>query len=242
MSIEENTKSNNSKVILYLMRHGQTIINKAGRVQGWCDGVLTDEGIKVAESVALGLCDIKFKAVYSSDLGRAIKTARIVIKANKVSGNLEVKELHELREMYFGKYEGEIEEVLFGDIFNYLNIKSFKEAFNIPDFGRAFADACATLDSTGAAENYDTLINRIMKGINKICEEVLDAGGGNVLLVVHGGMLRNLLEQLAPNSNVNEIDNSSISLVEYEDGNFNVISINDMSYKEKGEKIKGMQI
>lgn len=25
------------------MRHGQTILNKANRTQGWCDGVLTKE-------------------------------------------------------------------------------------------------------------------------------------------------------------------------------------------------------
>lgn len=240
MSLNGNNKStnNNKKVVLYLMRHGQTIINKAGRVQGWCDGVLTDKGIKVAESVALGLSDIEFKAVYSSDLGRAIKTARIVIEANKVSENLEVKELPELREMYFGKYEGEIEKILFSDIFKYLNVNSFEEAFNIPDFGRAFADACATLDGTGAVENYDALIKRIMKGINKICEEVLKEGGGNALVVVHGGMLRNLLEQLDKNVNVSNIENSSVSLVEYEDGEFNILSTNDMSYKEKGERIK----
>lgn len=235
MKGEKDNNIENKKVVLYFMRHGQTIINRAGRVQGWCDGVLTDEGIKVAERVALGLSDIEFKAVYSSDLGRAIKTARIVVEANKASENLQVKEVPELREMYFGKYEGEREELLFGDIFKYLNVESFEEALNIPDFGRAFADACATLDSTGAAENYNTLISRIMKGINIICEEVLSLGGGNALLVVHGGMLRNLLEQLDQNSDISEIENSSVSLVEYEDGKFNIISINDMSYKEKGK-------
>ncbi len=84
---------NNGRVILYLMRHGQTILNKAGRTQGWCDGVLTKEGVEVAVNAGLGLSDVKFKAVYSSDLGRAVKTARIVIMKNKANRDLQLKEL-----------------------------------------------------------------------------------------------------------------------------------------------------
>ena len=30
---------NSGKVILYLMRHGQTILNKAKRTQDWCDEI-----------------------------------------------------------------------------------------------------------------------------------------------------------------------------------------------------------
>ena len=119
---------NAGKVNLYIMRHGQTILNKAGRTQGWCDGVLTKEGIEIAVNAGLGLSDIEFKAAYSSDLGRAIKTARIVIEKNKVSNNLQLKEVEGLREVCFGKYEGELEEVKFNDILKFLNVSSFKEA------------------------------------------------------------------------------------------------------------------
>lgn len=236
-----SSNSENNKVVLYLMRHGQTIINRAGRVQGWCDGVLTDEGIEVAKSVALGLRDIEFKAVYSSDLGRAVKTARIVVKENKASYNLQVKEIPELREAFFGKYEGELEEILFGDILKHLNVESFKEATEkYPDFGRAYADTCAAIDETGAAENYTTLITRVKKGIMNIIEEVSASGGGNVLLVVHGGMLRSVLKEFDPFVVIDRMDNSCVNVVEYENGKFKVLSVNDLSYKEKGEKLRGL--
>jgi len=223
------------------MRHGQTIVNRAKRVQGWCDGVLTDEGIDSAESVALGLKDIEFKGVYSSDLGRAIKTARIVIKENIAGEDLQVIEVPELREIFFGKYEGEFERIMIGDIFNHLNIQSFEEAMNIPDFGRVYVNTCAALDETGYAENYDQVITRVMKGINSICNEISVKGGGNALLVVHGGIIRNILKELDKEVIITAMDNSSISLVEYESGHFKVISTNDMSYKEEGEKIKMIQ-
>ncbi len=227
-----------SKVTLYLMRHGQTIINKAERVQGWCDGVLTEEGIEVAENVAYALRDIEFKAVYSSDLGRAIKTARIVLKENISSENVELIELPELREVYFGKYEGEKEIIMMNDILKHLNLKSFDEIFKFSDSGRAFTDSCAALDETKKAENYDQVIERIMKAINLICTKVEGNGGGNVLVVVHGGILMNLLENLDNNLELTGIDNSSISLVEYEDGIFNVVSVNDLSYYNKGLEIR----
>lgn len=224
-------------VKLYLMRHGQTIINKAERVQGWCDGVLTDEGVKVAESVALGLRDIEFKAVYSSDLGRAIKTAKIVIKANRASKKLELVELDELREACFGKYEGEFEKVMKKDMLKYLNLESLEEAIKIPDFAKAFANTCAALDDTGTAENYDKLISRIKKGLNKIIEDAVKNGGGNVLVVLHGGVLRSLLDTIDKTLKLEEIKNSSISIAEYIDGKFKVAAVNDMSYKIKGDKI-----
>jgi probable phosphoglycerate mutase len=232
---------NNEIVKLYFMRHGQTIINKANRVQGWCDGVLTEEGLKIAELTAKGLRDIEFKAVYSSDLGRASKTAKIVINANRASKNIKLKEMSELREMCFGKYEGELEAVFAKDLMTYLKVSSFKEAMEkYPDFGRAFADTCAALDDTGIAENYESLIRRIKSGIDKIIEEVLELGGGNVLIVVHGGMLMNLLNFIDENLDINFIENSSISLVEYENKKYKIISVSDMSYKIAGEKIEAI--
>lgn len=228
-----------SKVNLYFMRHGQTILNKAERTQGWCDGVLTEEGIEVAKDAAAGLSDIEFKAVYSSDLGRAIKTARIVIEGNKVSSNLKVNEVPDLREVYFGKYEGEREEIMRRDMLNYFKMDSFEEVMKkIPEFDKAFNNTCAALDETGMAEDYDTLMKRVKRGVKNISEHISLQGGGNVLLVVHGGMLRTLLATIDKNIDVREMENSSVSMVEYDNGNFKVLSVNDMSYRIKGEKLR----
>jgi probable phosphoglycerate mutase len=232
------SNTNNGKVILYFMRHGQTILNKAGRTQGWCDGVLTKDGIEVAVNTGLGLSDIKFEAVYSSDLGRAIKTAQIVIKENQASSNLELKELEGLREVCFGKYEGELESIQFNDILKSLNVSSIQEAEQKYDFQKEYCNSCAALDETKQAEDYDTVIKRLMKTIKSICIENSNNDGGNVLIVGHGGILRLIIDYLDKSFNVRDIDNSSISKIIYENRKLTVESVNDNSYSDKGKAIK----
>ncbi|AYD39965.1 histidine phosphatase family protein [Clostridium fermenticellae] len=226
------------RIVLYLMRHGQTILNKANRTQGWCDGVLTEKGIEVAVNTGIGLSNIKFKSAYSSDLGRAINTARIVIKENKVSGNLKLKELNGLREVYFGKYEGEIQDIMFGDILNYLNVKSVEEAEAKYEFQREYCNSCAVLDDTNEAEDYDTAIKRAMKTLDDICRENLKLDGGNVLIVAHGGIMRLIIDYLDKSFNIRDIDNSSIAKIIYESGKYKVESVNDTSYSKMGSKIR----
>lgn len=232
------TDKNKGKVILYLMRHGQTILNKAERTQGWCDGVLTKEGIEVAVNTGLGLSDVNFKAAYSSDLGRAIKTAKIVISENKSSTNLKLKEIQGLREVYFGKYEGEFQDIMFNDILNYLNVTSIKEAEAKYDFQKEYCNACAALDETKEAESYDIIIKRVMNNLKDICEENSKDSGGNVLVVAHGGVIRLIIDYLDKSFVLRALDNSSISKVVYENGTFKVESVNDTSYSEKGKVMK----
>lgn len=230
--------NNNGKVILYLMRHGQTILNKAERTQGWCDGVLTKEGIEVAINAGLGLSDINFKAAYSSDLGRAVKTAKIVINENKASENLRLIELEGLREVYFGKYEGELEKKKFNDILKYLQVSSLEEAVEKYEFQKAYCDACAALDETNEAEDHNTVIKRIMGTLEDIGKQNSNDNGGNVLIVSHGGIIRVIIDYLDKSFNVRNMDNSSISEIVYQNGNFTVRSVNDNSYSKKGKAIK----
>ena len=235
-------KKNTGRVVLYLMRHGQTILNKAGRTQGWCDGVLTKEGIEIAVNAGLGLSDIEFKAAYSSDLGRAIKTARIVIEKNKVSNNLQLKEVEGLREVCFGKYEGELEEVKFNDILKFLNVSSFKEAVEKYDFQKEYCNSCAALDETKEAEDYSTVIKRLVKSIEDICIENANDNGGNVIIVGHGGIIRLIIDYFDNDLQVRDLDNSSISKIVYENGSFSVESVNDNSYSDKGKSMKILDV
>ncbi|MBN1826384.1 MAG: histidine phosphatase family protein [Candidatus Eisenbacteria bacterium] len=63
---------------LILVRHGQTLWNLEGRLQGHGDSPLSDTGIAQARAAAERLASIPIDALYASDLGRAMETARIV--------------------------------------------------------------------------------------------------------------------------------------------------------------------
>lgn len=104
------------KKILYLMRHGQTVFNERGKLQGWCDAPLTELGIyqaKVAKAF-FEEKDVKFDAAYCSTSERASDTLEIITDIPYVRKK-------GLREWSFGLFEGENYKLYptqpFGDFF-----------------------------------------------------------------------------------------------------------------------------
>jgi broad specificity phosphatase PhoE len=63
---------------LILIRHGETIWNKEGKVQGVSDIELSDVGLTQAHKLAFSLQDQNIQTIYSSPLIRAQKTAQII--------------------------------------------------------------------------------------------------------------------------------------------------------------------
>ncbi len=67
--------------ILFVFRHGETDWNREGRLQGHTDTPLNATGLTQAEALALRLRTHRLDAILSSDLARAMTTARIVADA-----------------------------------------------------------------------------------------------------------------------------------------------------------------
>ena len=88
---------------LYVVRHGQTDWNLAGRLQGWSDIELNQTGVSQAQKVRDELSDINFDLCLASPLKRAAKTAEIICE-NKCE--IIFDEL--LVERSYGKKEGEL--------------------------------------------------------------------------------------------------------------------------------------
>ena len=87
---------------ILLARHGETDWNAERRVQGKTDRPLNDTGRAQARALERELAGVRLVAVYSSDLSRALETARIVAGAH----GLPVTPVPELRERDFGTWEG----------------------------------------------------------------------------------------------------------------------------------------
>ena len=60
---------------IYLIRHGKTVWNIEGRLQGSGDSPLVEEGIEGAKKAGQALKAVKFTAAYSSMQKRAQDTA-----------------------------------------------------------------------------------------------------------------------------------------------------------------------
>lgn len=96
----------NKIITLWLVRHGETIENKANICQGQTHGTLSENGIMQATQLASSLRNYVFDRIWSSDLNRALHTAEI-IKAEQAK-TLEVKQDIRLRERFFGSFQGRI--------------------------------------------------------------------------------------------------------------------------------------
>ena len=93
---------------LYIVRHGRTVWNKAGLIQGSSDVELLQEGIDMAIETGQGLAEVEFDAVYSSPLSRAVHTAELIMEARDEDARQEIKINMNLSEMGFGVCEGQI--------------------------------------------------------------------------------------------------------------------------------------
>lgn len=85
-----------------LVRHGETVWNQEGRMQGQHDSPLTDTGLRQGVQVARRLKDVAFTTLYSSDLGRAYRTAQSIATETGHEIVVDVR----LRERHFGLFEG----------------------------------------------------------------------------------------------------------------------------------------
>ena len=148
---------------IYLTRHGQTDYNKKRMMQGRSDIPLNEVGIAQARAAREKLGNIKFDAVYSSPLIRAVKTAEII-------GNVSEAEIikdERIIEANFGKYE----------LMNYYGTGlpmmlywSFPEVFKAPE----------------GVETIQEMIDRTSSFLRELEQKDYE----NVLVACHGGIIR----------------------------------------------------
>ena len=87
---------------IYLVRHGETDWNNDGRFQGHVNIPLNEKGKIQAQEAYERLKAINFDLIYSSDLGRAAETARIINAYREIP----IRYDQRLRERDAGKYSG----------------------------------------------------------------------------------------------------------------------------------------
>lgn len=224
-------------VYLYVTRHGKTMFNTVERAQGWADTPLTAEGIDVAKKLGRGLKPVDFAEAWSSDAGRARETARLVMEARDKP--LVVREQQDLREVGFGLFEGDLDENMWGAAAKQAGYSS-REAL-MEDFAKRritiveMINAIKAAESSGTAESYQQVAERMTTSITTIARDVQQKGGGNVLIVSHGMAIMVLLHEIGDKSLNHPLANASVTKLRYTDaGKFIIESINDQRYVAHG--------
>lgn len=85
-----------------IIRHGETDWNVEKRIQGHTDIPLNAVGRAQALAMAFNAAHHRFHAIYSSDLSRALETARVLAQREEQ----EVKAMPQLRERHYGIFQG----------------------------------------------------------------------------------------------------------------------------------------
>lgn len=230
-----------SSITFYIARHGKTVFNSLGKVQGWCDSPLTEEGESVASNLGKGLRDVNFSAVYTSDLNRTKQTAQILLESQGQT-NLTINELKGLKEACFGSFESGYSTDLWKQIIEHLGYKDLSGA-TLKDLRRE-VDARKTLntskilDQSGLAENFEDVEKRSHDALKSIIKQELREGENtNILIISHVIAIRVMLDKFGGEKLMTEnyIDNASVSKLVYDENGFRLLSIGDLSYVKKGE-------
>ena len=195
---------------IYLIRHVETLWNLEGRFQGQLDSDLSPLGYQQVEVLREHFANVHLDAVYSSDLGRALKTAAVI---GEVHG-LKVLEAVELRERSFGIFEG--------------MLRSEAEA-RAPESYEAWSSGTFG-EVVPGAESRKTMCTRVLKCLNTIAEiHPLQS----VAVVTHGGVLSALWRVLEPDGMGKEgisIPNASISRAIYEKEKWKVLEWSNVDH------------
>jgi broad specificity phosphatase PhoE len=199
---------------LLLVRHGQSVANTEGRLQGQLDSPLTDLGRDQARALARRLVheEWSISAIYASDLSRAAETAEIL--ATELCAPLTFDE--RLREYDVGLLTGivwrEIEH-LYPDIWHALHHDTAWGRIPGEEGNGTFhARLAAMLDGVKASHGEEE----------------------SVMLVSHGGSLGMLLVHLLGmeprRPNPFRFGNVSLSVVELGARGPQLLSLNDMCH------------
>eukprot|EP00510_Aplanochytrium_minuta_P003479 CAMPEP_0184014822 /NCGR_PEP_ID=MMETSP0954-20121128/5926_1 /TAXON_ID=627963 /ORGANISM="Aplanochytrium sp, Strain PBS07" /LENGTH=228 /DNA_ID=CAMNT_0026295453 /DNA_START=259 /DNA_END=945 /DNA_ORIENTATION=- len=187
---------------LYVVRHGETDWNRKHIMQGQTDIELNEHGLKQAASCHLYFESIEgINRVYTSDLSRAKQTGEILAKEKAIPVATDSR----LRELSLGCFEGhtyaDIKKIYPVEFSNWRSVTGYK----VPEgkHGRK-------------GENQEEFKSRIISVFSDLAKAHM---GESIVVVCHGGVLREMVSSLMGIYNV-KFTNASVTKItaSYQDG------------------------
>jgi len=205
---------------MIIVRHGETEWNIAGVRQGHLDSRLTAKGIAQAKALAARLGRERFAALYSSDLGRAVQTAREI---SIVTGH-EVFTDARLRERHLGIFQG-----LSGD--------EIDERY--PEERRRLR----TMGPDYVIPGGESMRQQVERNVAFLDEMAQNHAGERVVVVTHGGVVsgffRHTLSIPLEAPRRFEFVNAGLNVFFHEEGNWMLLTWGDVSHLAPGAASEG---
>ncbi len=175
---------------VYMVRHGQTYLNEFGKMQGWSDAPLTDQGWQDAKRAGEALSEIDFDFAFTSDLKRAIDTAQTILrnhptKIQKATPN------SAFRESFFGYFEGLHSGFTATTIGGPLGVKTWEQLIEQVGIEKS-RDLTKAADPFKRAEDNRDFWERLAPGFETL-RSLPDQS--KVLLVSHGMTIRSIISK-----------------------------------------------
>ena len=167
---------------LVLIRHGQSVWNAANRFTGWTDVELSPKGEDEAAAAGEELADVRFDVVHTSALIRAQRTAEIVMKHNRASGesnSVPTRRDERLNERHYGDLQG-LNKAETAELHGAEQVHVWRRSFDVPPPG---------------GESLEMTAERT---IPYFVEEIIPdlESGKNVLVAAHGNSLRSIVMRI----------------------------------------------
>jgi broad specificity phosphatase PhoE len=193
---------------LLLVRHGESVWNAEGRVQGHQDSRLSERGREQSRLAAEHLSRLSIGAIYSSDLGRAQETADMIAAPH----GLTVATASALRERNYGVLEGQTVE----------------DAARTQGIWFLPWQADRLNSSPPGGERQPEMCQRVVEALRAIARAY---PGQTVVVVTHGGPIKSAIYEVLriPLAlwNLTWVANGSITTLQGTPDVFRIACIND---------------
>ncbi|MGE5215531.1 MAG: histidine phosphatase family protein [Chloroflexota bacterium] len=203
-----------------IVRHGQTEWNIKGIRQGHLDSKLTVRGIAQAKALGARLAREKFSTLYSSDLGRAVETAREIAD---LTGHRIVTDAR-LRERHLGIFQG-------------LNAEEIIAKY--PEERRQFR----TMGPDYVIPGGESMRQQVARNVAYMNELALKHQGEQIVVVTHGGVVsgffRHTLEIPLDAPRRFEFVNAGLNVFAREAENWMLLTWGDVSHLAPGAASEG---
>ena len=200
---------------IYLIRHGETEANHCRRIQGWLDTNVSEHGLRQIEALSQRFSSIEVHAVYSSDLSRAVTTAKAISGPHGLALHTDTR----LREIHMGSWAG----------------CSWDELVqNDRERAERFLALSPTWQAPGG-EGFEEVRRRVGKALKEIA---VHHDGQSVAVISHGAAIRQILAMfhglsVSESGQIPLGANTSFSILEIDGETVRIVSENDASHLEQ---------